>query len=196
MMKVFVLAYFILFYAANIGRGWWMWKKTGVNPVVFGRTVSAHDLLGRIFKICSVLAALTMWVYLIGGRIYACLSPIVWLEHPRVAPLGAALMAAGFVLVMVGQSHMGPSWRVGVSAVQNTALVLRGVYRYSRNPIYVGMILSMTGYVLIAPNAATFALWAVGMVTIPVQVRLEEEYLRQAHGAAYDDYRGRVRRWI
>jgi protein-S-isoprenylcysteine O-methyltransferase Ste14 len=91
---------------------------------------------------------------------------------------------------------MGKSWRIGVDAKHATALVATGLFTRSRNPIFVGIIVALTGYLLVLPNALTLSIWTLGVVLINVQVRLEEAHLSKLHGAAYDAYRARVGRWL
>jgi protein-S-isoprenylcysteine O-methyltransferase Ste14 len=77
------------------------------------------------------------------------------------------------------------------------AMIEEGPYRLSRNPLYVGLLALYLGLALLAP---TF--W--GLVLLPAAVLLvdwgairpEERFLRARFGAAYDDYAGRVRRWL
>lgn len=78
----------------------------------------------------------------------------------------------------------------------HTDLVERGLYRRSRNPIYVGMLGALVSLALLVPNALTMTCAGVGFVLIQIQTRLEEEHLLGLHGAAYEAYRRRVRRWI
>ncbi|HEX7296416.1 MAG TPA: methyltransferase, partial [Pyrinomonadaceae bacterium] len=75
-------------------------------------------------------------------------------------------------------------------------LVHQGLYKFSRNPIYVGMIATLLGLFLAIPNALTLLVLVLGVVVISIQVRLEESYLLESHGTAYSEYQSRVRRWL
>lgn len=78
-----------------------------------------------------------------------------------------------------------------------SVLIEDGPFRFSRNPTYVGLLVFYVGLVLLAPTA-----W--GLVLLPVAVVLvlwgsiwpEEAYLHRRFGAQWDDYAGRVRRWL
>ncbi len=50
---------------------------------------------------------------------------------------------------------MGNSWRIGIDTEHRTELVQRGVFRISRNPIFVGMIVTLLGLFLTIPNVVT-----------------------------------------
>jgi protein-S-isoprenylcysteine O-methyltransferase Ste14 len=110
---------------------------------------------------------------------------------------GGALIVAGLGLCW---------WSVGLFRSKHTsiipirpsaALVLTGPYRWTRNPMYLGLLLAYIGAAL-----ALQLIW--GLILLPIVVvavdrlviRKEERYLGRAFGPAYDDYRRRVRRWI
>ena len=91
---------------------------------------------------------------------------------------------------------MSKSWRIGIDATEKTELVTTGLFSYSRNPIFLGMLLSLLGLLLIVPDAFTLMFFVVGFILMDVQIRLEEEYLQRMHGSAYSNYKEKTRRWI
>jgi len=91
---------------------------------------------------------------------------------------------------------MGNSWRIGIDAGDKTQLVQHGVFRWSRNPIFLGMRVTLFGFFLILPNVMTFATLVLGEALMQIQVRLEEEYLRRTHGEEYRKYCQQTRRWL
>ncbi len=80
---------------------------------------------------------------------------------------------------------MGESWRIGIDSQSETALVRREVFRVSRNPIFLGMIITLAGLFLVLPIAVTLLMLILGFVLIQIQVRLEEEHLTHMHGEDY-----------
>ncbi len=83
---------------------------------------------------------------------------------------------------------MGSSWRIGIDPEHKAELVTAGAFRYSRNPIYVGMIILVAGLFLILPSVATLLGAVVAYVSINVQVRLEEDHMERTYGEAYRNY--------
>jgi protein-S-isoprenylcysteine O-methyltransferase Ste14 len=79
----------------------------------------------------------------------------------------------------------------------DAAMVEAGPYRFSRNPIYLGLLLGVTGVALVW---GTLWGWIAVVVLHGLLDRLviakEEAYLAARFGAAYEAYRGRVRRWM
>ena len=76
-------------------------------------------------------------------------------------------------------------------------VVHNGLYRWSRNPMYVGVIAAIAGQAIVY-RSRSIALYAVvaALVFHCVVVFLEEPHLARARGAAYEDYRRRVPRWF
>ena len=78
-----------------------------------------------------------------------------------------------------------------------TALVTSGIYRYTRNPMYVGLALVVLGWAVFLCSA-----WAIVGVLVFVlyisrfQIEPEEKILAAKFGAAYSEYAARVRRWL
>jgi protein-S-isoprenylcysteine O-methyltransferase Ste14 len=122
--------------------------------------------------------------------------PIEWLEYSWLRWLGISLLLLSLVWTVIAQAQMGESWRIGIDQTHRTNLVQRGVFSRSRNPIFLGMMVTLFGLFLLIPNALTLLTLALGVVLIQIQVRLEEEFLASTHGHEYAHYRIRVRRWI
>lgn len=76
-------------------------------------------------------------------------------------------------------------------------LVVRGLYRYVRNPMYVGVVLMLFAEALFfwSPELAYYAIGVFSMVHLFV-VLYEEPTLRRQFGGSYEAYRGQVPRWI
>ncbi|MEQ9187730.1 MAG: isoprenylcysteine carboxylmethyltransferase family protein [Cryomorphaceae bacterium] len=114
-----------------------------------------------------------------------------WAQH-----LGFALAFISFVWIIIAQNQMSNSWRIGINYEEKTELKKTGLFRVSRNPIFLGVIVSYIGTFLIIPNALSFAIMLLTFVILQIQVRLEEEYLKKTHGNTYVEYMNAVRRWI
>ncbi|KAB7726452.1 DUF1295 domain-containing protein [Rudanella paleaurantiibacter] len=127
---------------------------------------------------------------------YGWLTPIRWLEGPKIGATGVGLVALSLLWIMLAQHQMNQSWRIGIDEAHPTTLVTTGIFAYSRNPIFLGMLVGIGGLFLVLPNAVTLCLLGVGYVVMQLQVRLEEEFLERQHGEAYRAYRTQTRRWL
>lgn len=196
-MGTLLLVYLTLFIGVTMfGRSYLVWRRTGVNPYVLGKSDSAFDYIGRLFRVLIALIASVVVVYAWAPAAYTLLTPIGWLERIWLDTVGVALLGFAFVWIVAAQMQMGNAWRIGIDAATRTELVEQGLFRVSRNPIFLGMRALLLGLFLVLPNALTLALWLLGDVLLQLQVRLEEEHLQRLHGKAYTTYRQRVRRWL
>lgn len=104
---------------------------------------------------------------------------------------GAAALAAGAIgRFLRAGTHVEP-WRPA------TVLVTDGVYRFTRNPMYVAMTLLYGAVALAADSVVTLVLLLPLLVVMRHGViAREERYLDAKFGDGYRQYRGRVRRWL
>lgn len=80
---------------------------------------------------------------------------------------------------------------------QTTQLVTHGIYRYSRNPMYIGFLLFLVAWVVYLGNAiALLLLPAFILVMNKVQIIPEEKILMEKFGDVYHNYMKHVRRWL
>jgi len=78
-----------------------------------------------------------------------------------------------------------------------TALVMSGIYRFSRNPGYLGLAIIQLGLAIVIDNVwIVLADIVAVIVTTVFVIKLEEEKLLTAFGQDYAEYCARVRRWI
>ena len=71
-----------------------------------------------------------------------------------------------------------------------------GLYRFCRNPIFFGILVTLTGYTVLVPTRLSLFLLLGAFIGIRQQVLAEEAYLLRAHGDAYRDYARRVGRFL
>jgi protein-S-isoprenylcysteine O-methyltransferase Ste14 len=105
--------------------------------------------------------------------------------------LGAALLAACiFEFARTGRGTLAP-------VDPPSVLVVRGLYRYVRNPMYLSVTLIVWGEILLTRSAAMFGYWIVwfGAANLFV-LGYEEPALRRQFGSDYDRYVAKVGRWF
>ena len=127
---------------------------------------------------------------------YHYLQPIDYLESEALRISGLILLIVSFLWTSIAQYQMSASWRIGINYDEKTDLVSSGLFKYSRNPVFLGVLVSYLGTFLIIPNNLSFAILMVTYVTIQTQVRMEEEYLEKVQGQVYQDYKSQERRWL
>jgi len=136
-----------------------------------------------------------------GSAMYACAraAAVLALQIPGRTVLAAALAAAGIAVDLAAAvSFLRARTTINPMKPGSTrALVTSGVYRLSRNPMYVGLTLVMFAWGVHLASALALAL-AAGFVPClkRLQILPEERILREKFGSGYDEYARRVRRWI
>ena len=197
-MKLFLIVYLILFYGLAIfWRSYVTWRATGINPYQLAQAKGLPGFLGRLYRLVFLGVAVSVLLYSVGlAHWYTYLGPLVWLETSAATAVGLILLIFAFFWVLLAQAQMGSSWRIGIDELNKTALVTSGVFRFSRNPIFLGMRLNLLGLFLVMPNAVTLTLWLLGDIAIQIQVFEEEAYLQRQHGADYQLYQAATPRYL
>lgn len=193
-MKPLLLVFCLFFILAMVVPSVRVWRATGINPLVLARNDSAEGFVAGVFKLA--LACLGGYFLLGALGLTAGVGEFHWPWGVVVAQIGWALIAVSLVWVMIAQMNMGRSWRIGIDHARATDLVSDGLFRCSRNPIFLGMIVLLIGLLLVQPDAVTLAAFVAGFISISVQIRLEEQHLSALHGVTYQQYCAKVRRWI
>ena len=120
--------------------------------------------------------------------------PLGWrlLLAAAFAAAGTAVALAGVLVFRKADTTVDP--RV---PQQSSSLVVRGIYRYSRNPMYVGFLLLLAALACYLMNVAAFALLPLFMLYMNrFQIAPEERHLLQKFGTEYQAYCEKVRRWL
>jgi protein-S-isoprenylcysteine O-methyltransferase Ste14 len=196
-MRIFLIFYFTLFFGlAFVLPAHRLWNSTGVNPYKLGSSDSAHDYIGKNFRLALLACLLVVTLFAFSPNTYQFLLPIPYLTNNALAILGQVLLLIALAWVLIAQNHMQKSWRIGIDEDVKTELVKNGLFKISRNPIFLGMRIMVLGLFLILPNAVTLVILIAGELLIQTQVRLEEEFLTRTHGQSYLIYQKQVRRWI
>jgi protein-S-isoprenylcysteine O-methyltransferase Ste14 len=193
-LRTVVPSYFLVYFLfAFVIRTIITAKQIGKNPLVFPKDDSAYALLGFYFKIFIVVLFAFTLAYGCSHSVYVYMSKI---QNSYMLAAGACVWIFALVWTLIAQKQMSKSWRIGIDAAEKTELVTTGLFSYSRNPIFLGMLLSLLGLLLTVPDAFTLMFFVVGFILMDVQIRLEEEYLQRMHGSAYSNYKEKTRRWI
>ncbi len=134
----------------------------------------------------------------LGGLLLALLGVLDAAEPAiALAVFGLVLVYGGAAIALVAQTQMGEAWRAGVDVHATSPLVVGGLYRFSRNPFYIGMILATTGVALTVPQITT----ALGLVLVAagsyIDARyVEEPALLKGYGDPYVQYLERTPRFL
>lgn len=106
--------------------------------------------------------------------------------------VGLGISIAGVLAFRRAKTTVNP-----VKASSASSLVIRGVYRYTRNPMYVGLLLTLLAWAVFLANPLA-VLWVVVFVLYITRFQIipEERVLTSLFGTEYEAYKSRVRRWV
>lgn len=137
----------------------------------------------------TVVLAVPLWIILPGDRALLNPGPLRWLATPLWLAGGAVLLWCAVDFVRKGGTP--------APVEPPTELVVGGLYRYVRNPMYIGVLAATAGHVFwfgsLQVAGYVLALWLVFHLFVTVY---EEPHLRKTFGAAYERYCQTVPRWI
>lgn len=190
----FTVVYFIV---AFIWRRYVVAKRIGREPVMMLKPqIGPEAVVSWAFRGIALGVLFTVTLFSFFPDIYAYLMPIPYLDYSILRIGGAVLCVLSLLLVATAQAQMGNAWRIGIDDESRAPLVDTGLFRYSRNPVYLGIMMALKGLFFILPNMLTFALIWLGWLALEFVIRLEEQFLRNHYGEAYRQYCRKVSRWI
>jgi len=142
------------------------------------------------------------WVFVLAylagvGLEHALRSSVVRPSSPVTGLAGGALFLSGAVIAGWGLMTFRKARTTTVPGERSAQLVTWGPYRFTRNPMYVGLTVAYLGEagilhhvwpVVLLPCVLAYVNWIV--------IPLEESRLGEVFGAEYVQYQARVRRWI
>jgi protein-S-isoprenylcysteine O-methyltransferase Ste14 len=139
---------------------------------------------------------------------FACLGAGVFLDYLFPFPVArctrAVRMAAGSSLIVVSSLIALSAFRAMISnktpfnpAKSTVRIVRKGAYRFSRNPMYLALLLLLGGIaVLLCSIWLVLALIILFVLLVWLAIGPEEKYLSDKFGDDYLNYKTSVRRWI
>jgi protein-S-isoprenylcysteine O-methyltransferase Ste14 len=140
---------------------------------------------------------LILFGFLLAGLALDWLRPASFLPSAVQYALGGALIALAGALALSAFVRFLRAGTPIPTRQPTTALVIAGPYRFSRNPIYVGMILLLLGIGVMVDSVWILALAVPFAFVLRYGViAREERYLDAKFGDAYRMYRMQVRRWV
>jgi protein-S-isoprenylcysteine O-methyltransferase Ste14 len=151
-----------------------------------------------IQKLVGAAIAIYMTGLCVWAVCYALLGKValgVWDVPSNVSMFGWVLLAIGLTTTVTAQAQMGISWRMGVDP-EPTAVVKGGLFKFSRNPIYTGMLLTLFSYLFTSPCPWLFMGCCQFALLIYLQTLYEEQALIKIHGDNYLIYASSVGRFF
>lgn len=173
-------------------------RQIGRNPVLvrpWRNRDTAHGYLELVLSLASGLFLCDVLLNVfIAGFVRRHLALPVLRSSGVTAWAGVALLTVGLAVSLLAVVQMGRSWRMGIDREGPGALVTGGLYRRIRHPIYSGMLLAASGLFLMTADVLALTVAAAAWVGLPVQARLEEEFLASTY-PDYESFKSRTGRF-
>ena len=165
-----------------------------------GQTMSGQDHKGQepVNPRIVPLPPIVLLLFLAGGYALQQILPIGSGKPATESVIaGNALMVIGFVIAILGAWEMFKARTTIHPGGPAAALVTSGVYRRTRNPMYLSFLFFIIGFGLAMANPWMILLAPILLLYVQERIiKREEGYLTQRFGPEYIAYRNKVRRWF
>ena len=123
--------------------------------------------------------------------------PLARLWGPPVSYVGSVLIVVGTLMTGYSARLFARAGTPLIPFERTTTLITHGLYRFTRNPMYLGLVLIVLGVAILQGTLGSFLPLPVFVWILQTTfVRGEERFLETLFGAKYLDYKRSVRRWI
>lgn len=163
-------------------------KKQGIKTTQFGGKKEKHL---KIIETCLQLTSITIVLF----QIIAINSDSTILPM-TIRIIGIILGLSGDLIFLAAIITMKNSWRAGIPEHDKTELIKNGVYKYSRNPAFLGFDLMYTGILFMYFSIPLLLITILMIILLHLQIIQEERYLEKIFGDDYTDYKKHAYRYL
>jgi protein-S-isoprenylcysteine O-methyltransferase Ste14 len=110
--------------------------------------------------------------------------------------IGVILFVIGFIFVLFGHVTLWRNYSSFLVIHQDHQLITHGIYRYTRNPIYLGTLMAIIGLPVYTASLYGFLISLVLVPIFLIRIRLEERLLAEAFPDAFQEYKKNTKRLI
>lgn len=184
LMAIFILA---VFYAIYYGK-MIIQKKKGITTNQIGKR--KEKKLHTVETLMSIATVSVVIIQLLS--IFFDLSFM-----PTSARFtGFCIAGIGDIFFLISVIQMKNSWRAGIPEKDKTKLVTNGIYKFSRNPAFVGFDFMYIGILLMYFNVLTLIFSLFCIVMLHLQILQEEKYMADTFAEEYLNYKKKVFRYL
>lgn len=164
---------------------WWLSSRDVKETVRREPLMSRMLHLGPMVLAALVLASPGYGVPGLAARVVPWAPWLFW--------LGAAVAGAGLAFAVWARRTIGRNWSAIVTLKQDHELVTSGPYALVRHPIYTGLLLAFLGWAVAVDRWRGVMALAIVFLALLRKYRIEERWMQERFGVAYDAYRARVK---
>jgi len=175
-------------------RAWLHYRRHGHSGIIIFQSAGWQQLGGAVFFLLLLVLTIQALVVAVAPELLSGLQIVAM--PPAAVWLGAVLLLGGLLLLVAAQLGLGSSWRVGIEEGARPGLVTDGLYRFCRNPIFLGMFVVMAGLTVLVPTWLSLVFLLGGILGTRSQTLEEEDYLLRTYGDSYRIYAAKVGRFL
>lgn len=188
---------FMLFFGAYIFKLIILYKREGIKANVLGKRgkdKSIHKT--EIFVQTTTFVWGLSWLIFSIANLKSDKVSGLFIENDIMRLSGVLIMAFGLLIFISAMVSMKASWRVGIDKKTKSKLITSGIYKYSRNPAFIGFYGMFIGYLLIYFNIFTLIIVVLNFISIHLLILQEERHLGILFGNEYAQYAMETPRYI
>ncbi len=179
-----------------------------VKLFILSRRNNIHaDVLGRANKDAKIRAVegfvrlatfawLFVWVLEIFFEKALEKFDALWHHNAYTEYAGLFITTLGLLVFIIAMVHMKTSWRVGIDKQTKTSLITYGIYRFSRNPAFVGFDLMFIGLFITYTCFLTLLIMLANILAFHLLILQEERHLTLTFKEEYIDYKLKTPRYF
>lgn len=179
--------------------------------IIFSLTIClTYKRLGKIpphkhdFRTFSLASLSIIWIIVtslivLNPALSIYIIIFEFMLNPLIVFFGVLFSILAIILMFLGFLAMGDSFRMGIPDTiegQSPKLVTSGIFRYIRNPGFLGLDFAVCGTFLLAPSMVTLILMLLTWIIFHLQIIDEEKYLLKVHGEEYILYKKSTGRYF
>lgn len=182
----------LAFYGSYFGKVF-MQGKRGIKTDRMGKGSKPKKtfVVETILKSITVLTAGIQFISIVFIKNF----PIL-IQNNLIRYIGLVIALLGVVVFITAMVTMRDSWRAGVDDTQKTKIINTGIYKYSRNPAFVGFDLLYIGIAIAFSNIFNLIFACSSILLLHFQILEEEKFLPTVFGKEYLDYKKKTRRYF
>ena len=166
----------------------------------YGRRSAAVPVASSRRGALEIVLLSIAWIAFFVPLIWIATSVFAFADYPlRPVPLvlGSLCLVFGLWLFHRAHADLGTNWSITLELRERHQLVTHGVYRWSRHPMYLALLVYSLGQMLVLPNWLAGPSYLVAMLLLfALRLRPEERMMQERFGKDYEAYMATTKRLI
>ena len=157
-----------------------------------------HDITVIVIATLSIIWVILCLYCVIDPEIISSFGLLSLLRNIWIEIIALLFCLSGLFIIIAGFFEMGNSFRMGIPPEEEepAALITTGIFKYIRNPGFLGVNLAVLGTFLLVPSIIFGILVILSWIFFHLQIKKEEAYLQRIHGNVYSQYYQKTGRYF